>query len=340
MRTCVAGAWGACNGAAPTTETCDGRDTDCDGADDASDPDVVGVGNTCGSNVGICRTGTNSCIGSALVCGGPGHVAAGIETCNHLDDDCESATDDGVTAAACTHAVTPTTRTCLPASTCTSLVFGAPAANSPPSDPSGNPPAAMYSNWSGDIGRSNLFRARVYVGRFTASGGLGWVSLALTPQRTLETSDNILLPGAPILSGAEHGLLAAALFTHSRASITLYSMTGMLRIIGPTQGSSACAAPSGTAVEDYTIEIEIEDPIITARLTNPAGCSVSTSVTLPHSSGLDFGRDLYGDTGSYRRYYVGAIGDDEDGNLRIQQPRLEVLRRVSGTNRNNCIGCP
>jgi hypothetical protein len=53
---CVSGRWAVCEGATePTAETCDGEDQDCDGVDDADDPDTA----TCDEDGGgdaTCRT--------------------------------------------------------------------------------------------------------------------------------------------------------------------------------------------------------------------------------------------------------------------------------------------
>lgn len=79
----------------PSTEICDGRDNDCDGAVDEAPLPGVGAGTRCGTNVGVCTFGTFACSGGAIVC--TGGTGPSTETCNGLDDDCDGVVDDGVT---------------------------------------------------------------------------------------------------------------------------------------------------------------------------------------------------------------------------------------------------
>jgi hypothetical protein len=76
-----------------TVEDCNRRDDDCDGR---LDEDFV-LGGSCTVGLGVCqRAGTEICRadGTATTCSAvPG--AAGIETCNGADDDCDGAIDDG-----------------------------------------------------------------------------------------------------------------------------------------------------------------------------------------------------------------------------------------------------
>ena len=85
IRKCAgASGWSACSIPAPTTETCNGVDDDCD-----AQTDEGVAGGACGT--GACA-GAFVCDGHALACDGP---AATTETCNGQDDDCDGVTDNG-----------------------------------------------------------------------------------------------------------------------------------------------------------------------------------------------------------------------------------------------------
>ena len=95
---CVAGAL-ACDAVAgaPSAETCNGLDDDCDGTVDDGNPDS---GTACVVGVGACaRTGSLTCASGSLACiGTPGTPT--VETCNGRDDDCDGSIDEGVTPSA------------------------------------------------------------------------------------------------------------------------------------------------------------------------------------------------------------------------------------------------
>jgi hypothetical protein len=70
-------------------ERCNNVDDDCDSRIDEGDPES---GAACGVTTGECSAGMQHCIGGSLQCtGGTGPV---LETCNMLDDDCDSRTDE------------------------------------------------------------------------------------------------------------------------------------------------------------------------------------------------------------------------------------------------------
>ncbi|MFZ5470994.1 MAG: putative metal-binding motif-containing protein [Myxococcota bacterium] len=92
-RTCVSGSWSICVGeVVPTTETCNGRDDDCNAQTDED----LGT-TTCGT--GICQRTVNNCAGGVTQTCTPG--TAGTETCNGLDDDCNGQTDEGLGTTTC-----------------------------------------------------------------------------------------------------------------------------------------------------------------------------------------------------------------------------------------------
>jgi hypothetical protein len=79
-------------GCLPTQESCNGFDDDCDGQVDNGDP---GGGAACMATgvFGICTLGTMHCKNGALKCT-PGTPQP--ETCNGLDDNCDSFVDEGI----------------------------------------------------------------------------------------------------------------------------------------------------------------------------------------------------------------------------------------------------
>jgi hypothetical protein len=76
-------------------ELCEGRDNDCDGETDEDCPLCQeGIGQPCGSNIGQCTSGLQTCSGGRWgPCSGQGPEP---ETADALDNDCDGATDEGM----------------------------------------------------------------------------------------------------------------------------------------------------------------------------------------------------------------------------------------------------
>ncbi len=102
---------GVCGGCVPSAEICNGIDDDCDMATDEM------LTRPCGTDVGECTTGIETCSAGAWgACSGQGPVP---ETCNNLDDDCDGVIDG------LTRPCGPSEGVCVPGTeTCTAGVWG------------------------------------------------------------------------------------------------------------------------------------------------------------------------------------------------------------------------
>jgi hypothetical protein len=97
VQDCVDGSWLACTGVEPTVEICNDLDDDCDGDVDEDCTCLPGDTKDCGSSIGVCQAGVQTCQEGGIwsICFGASYAASQIEDCNGLDDDCDGVIDEG-----------------------------------------------------------------------------------------------------------------------------------------------------------------------------------------------------------------------------------------------------
>ncbi len=103
LTTCIAGALVCVGAGPPSEEVCDGRDNNCNGVIDETDPNLgktcytpgmAGCDPTTGVCVGECKLGAYVCTSGKLVCGGV--VTPQVEVCDGKDNDCDGVIDNGI----------------------------------------------------------------------------------------------------------------------------------------------------------------------------------------------------------------------------------------------------
>jgi len=97
VQTCTGGEWGACEGeVTPSVELCNdnGLDENCDGTVNEGCECLNGATQSCGSNVGICEVGVETCANGVWGACTGGVSAQPAELCNGLDDNCNNEIDE------------------------------------------------------------------------------------------------------------------------------------------------------------------------------------------------------------------------------------------------------
>ena len=315
-QSCTGGAWAPCDGAAPTVEMCDGVDSDCDGSADADDPDVEGVGDTCGATEGICVAGRQVCAAGSLSCGGP-HVGPQSEVCDHVDQDCDGELDNGVGAAACSTTFSDRMLSCRSG--------GGDAMVCPDGiseGPSDQPPVVASVGWRGDLGNGARFDADIAVKSFQAVSS-GGIILLLAPSASLGADTNTF-------GGLADGGPGLALHIGARLDqVTLLTNSGGGWVVHLTEDAARLRTALTLRLSIYFDAIDI--------LGEVQDDSGDPPLRWRFGGGSSLRDTLYGLSSSYPTYAPSIIVDN-DGGLTVSEASVTVVRSAT-TSRPSCIGC-
>ncbi len=344
VQRCDTGVWGPCLGAdgrpAPVPgsmpEVCDGRDNDCNGSID----DVAGVGAVCGTSVGECQPGVQSCVGASLLCGGVGYRASAPEACNHLDDDCDGVTDNGVVVGDCMRDYPPAAGTpvAAPQYTC----YGASGTSScrgvlTPATTGADQFGAAYASWNGDWTRLGHFRSLIEASK-SGSGSFN-MGIVITPVRGAggPSAGFVATSGLPVLpvgTPAVAVMLFGTTGTFTSVNVLEHRGSGWEIIMWSPRSAAGWPLPApATAPQTYDFHVWGFAGNPRARV-QVGGSFVEFDFPLPN-----WFDDFYREASDYPRFWVGAAAYSSDGGLSSRMTNVEIRRVTSVVNANGCADC-
>ncbi|MBX3248553.1 MAG: putative metal-binding motif-containing protein [Myxococcales bacterium] len=328
----------------PRTEMCNGMDDDCDGIIDngVGCACTHGAGRECGTNVGRCTRGTQTCaMGSWTECTGIGSTD---EVCNHVDDDCDGRIDEGVEVAACTFsqsgsaartAFLPCEPNCGPTAPGTVIRRLGSSSDSTA--------RALWLNSRGepvDWGSSTfLVEARF---RLTTTS-----NIAPTARSSVVISPNVGLGSdarhrLPVLPTGRVGFAAEAEINAFFQRVRLLRFTATeVQVVGESEivMNSACVALRDENLQ-YTVTLRAANGgamRASVRVHGRTGCNFTRYVDHTEVNWLN---TLYGTETDVRTYEVGTIVHGVDMNGHHDLESILVSRSRTSSERGFCHRCP